>query len=53
MTTITQADMLKAVDRLVREGRAEHTMINGKPAIRLVKRKEPDSDAESTNKRSA
>ncbi len=32
---ITQAQMLKGMDRLVREGRAEHTTINGMPALKL------------------
>ncbi len=36
MEKITQAEMLKAIALLVREGRAEHTMIDGKPGIRLV-----------------
>lgn len=45
MSTVTQAEMLKAIDRLVREGRAEHTIIDGKPAIRLIKENvSPKSD---------
>ncbi len=28
--------ILKGIDRLVRDGRAEHTMIDGKPGIRLI-----------------
>lgn len=37
MTEPTQGQILKAIDRLVREGRAEHTLIDGKPGIRLIK----------------
>ena len=36
--TINNAQVLKAIDKLVREGRAEHTMNDGKPGIRLTKR---------------
>lgn len=37
MTQLSQAQMLKAIDLLVQQGRAEHTTIDGKPAIRLIK----------------
>lgn len=36
----TQAEMLKAIDKLVRDGKAEHVMIDGKPGIRLIKTEE-------------
>lgn len=43
MTQPTQAQMLKAIDLLVQQGRAVHTIIDGKPAIKLIDKSEPKS----------
>jgi hypothetical protein len=37
---------LKAIDRLVREGRAVHVMIDGKPGIRLIKKEAAAANGE-------
>lgn len=41
---VTRGEVLKAIDRLVREGRAELTMVDGVPGIRLVKKQTPLPD---------
>ena len=33
---ISTTEILKAIDRLVREGRIEHAIVNGKPGVRLT-----------------
>src|SRR4051812_42464242 len=37
MTDPTLSQMLKGIDLLVQQGRAEHCMVDGKPGIRLLK----------------
>lgn len=38
---ISTGEILKAIDRLVREGRVVLTTINGKPAVKLVPKDKP------------
>lgn len=44
----TQAEILKAIDKLVREGRAVHTMIDGKPGLKLVEKPQAKADGQET-----
>lgn len=37
MTEISKAQIIRAIDKMVREGRAVHTLIDGQPGIRLIK----------------
>ncbi|RKE65636.1 hypothetical protein DFP91_5895 [Pseudorhodoplanes sinuspersici] len=37
MTKPSQSEILKVIDRLVCEGHLEHTMIDGKPGVRVAR----------------
>lgn len=41
MAQVSQAQMLKTIDLLVQQGRAEHVIINGTPGIRMIEKPVP------------